>query len=83
MDNYKNNYFGDVEDRLSLRESLQFKNFEWYLKNQMPHLLDNKIIDAGEIRNFHQHQEREEEGLMVTRMKGTMDVWPETLLERM
>ena len=54
MDNYKNNYFGDVEDRLSLRESLQFKNFEWYLKNQMPHLLDNKIIDAGEIRNFHQ-----------------------------
>merc|ERR1719322_1235163 len=46
--------FGDVEDRLSLRESLQCENFEWYLKTQMPHLLDNKIIGAGEIRNFHQ-----------------------------
>ena len=46
--------FGDVSDRISLRESLQCENFEWYLKNQMPHFLDNKIIGAGEIRNFHQ-----------------------------
>ena len=45
--------FGDVEDRKALRDSLQCKSFEWYLKNQMPHFLENKIIGAGEIRNFH------------------------------
>ena len=47
--------FGDVSERQSLRESLQCENFDWYLKNQMPHFLENKIIGAGEIRNFH-HQ---------------------------
>jgi len=62
MDEYKQYYydrlvnvgeFGDVEDRKALRDSLQCKSFEWYLKNQMPHFLENKIIGAGEIRNFH------------------------------
>lgn len=62
MDEYKQYYydrlvnvgeFGDVEDRKALRDSLMCKSFEWYLKNQMPHFLENKIIGAGEIRNFH------------------------------
>eukprot|EP00092_Neocalanus_flemingeri_P057783 GFUD01068747.1.p1 GENE.GFUD01068747.1~~GFUD01068747.1.p1 ORF type:complete len:529 (+),score=152.63 GFUD01068747.1:378-1964(+) len=46
--------FGDVADRKILRESLQCKNFAWYLENQMPDLYRNAILGAGEIRNFHQ-----------------------------
>jgi len=46
--------FGDVSERLELREALQCENFEWYLRNQMPELARNKILGAGEIRNFHQ-----------------------------
>jgi len=46
--------FGDVSDRLALRQELQCESFEWYLKNQMPELANNMILGAGEIRNFHQ-----------------------------
>ena len=42
--------FGDVSERLELREALQCENFEWYLRNQMPELAQNKILGAGEIR---------------------------------
>ena len=46
--------FGDISDRLALRESLQCESFEWYLRGQMPGFVENKILGAGEIRNFHQ-----------------------------
>jgi len=46
--------FGFVEDRKILRDSLQCKDFSWYLWNQMPDLYKNTILGAGEIRNFHQ-----------------------------
>ena len=46
--------FGDISERMALREELQCESFEWYLQNQMPELASNKILGAGEIRNFHQ-----------------------------
>ena len=46
--------FGDVSERISLRESLQCESFQWYLEQQMPQFVNNKILGAGEIRNFHQ-----------------------------
>ena len=46
--------YGDVTERKLLRESLQCESFDWYLEHQMPNLFSNKIIGAGEIRNFHQ-----------------------------
>ena len=45
--------FGDISDRVALREELQCESFEWYLQNQMPELA-SEILGAGEIRNFHQ-----------------------------
>ena len=46
--------YGDVTERKLLRESLECQSFDWYLEQQMPNLFSNKIIGAGEIRNFHQ-----------------------------
>ena len=48
-------HFGDVTERKELRSSLQCESFAWYLRSQMPSMFENKIIGAGEIRNFH-HQ---------------------------
>merc|ERR1719483_1953766 len=47
--------FGDVSERKEMRETAQCKDFEWYLKNQMPDLYRNRILGAGEILNSH-HQ---------------------------
>jgi len=48
-------HFGDVTERKELRSSLKCESFAWYLRSQMPSMFENKIIGAGEIRNFH-HQ---------------------------
>jgi len=45
--------FGSVRERQALRESLQCKDFHWYLEEQMPHLYNAQVKGAGEIRNFH------------------------------
>ena len=47
--------YGDVSSRKELREKLQCKNFDWYLKNKLSSLGDTFIIGSGEIRNYH-HQ---------------------------
>ena len=63
MDEYKDFYyrlkpdarnyeFGDVSERLALREDLQCKSFEWYLENIYPDSpIPLKPIAQGEIRN--------------------------------
>jgi len=47
--------YGDVSSRKELREKLECKNFDWYLKNKLSSLGDTFIIGSGEIRNTH-HQ---------------------------
>eukprot|EP00088_Acartia_fossae_P014334 TRINITY_DN17664_c0_g1_i2.p1 TRINITY_DN17664_c0_g1~~TRINITY_DN17664_c0_g1_i2.p1 ORF type:complete len:593 (+),score=94.71 TRINITY_DN17664_c0_g1_i2:2-1780(+) len=46
-------YYGEVDERKRLRESMQCNNFAWYLRNHVPHLGARFIIGAGEIRNPH------------------------------
>ena len=46
-------YYGKVDERKKLRESMQCKDFAWYLKNHVPHLSNSFIIGAGEISNPH------------------------------
>ena len=48
-------YYGEIESRRKLRESLKCKSFHWFLKSHVPHLGSHYIIGSGEIRNFH-HQ---------------------------
>jgi len=49
-------HFGDVGDRLRLREGLECKDFGWYLREVAgEHLGGHKIIASGEIRNWHHH----------------------------
>ncbi|OQV18533.1 Polypeptide N-acetylgalactosaminyltransferase 5 [Hypsibius exemplaris] len=62
MDEYKQNYydrinndlgdFGDVSDRLAIRERLGCKSFKWYVDNVYPELyIPGKGPAHGEIRN--------------------------------
>jgi len=46
--------YGSVLARKELRESLQCKDFDWYLREQMPDLHNGVIKGMGEIRNPHQ-----------------------------
>nr|XP_027198304.1 putative polypeptide N-acetylgalactosaminyltransferase 9 [Dermatophagoides pteronyssinus] len=62
MDDYKKYYYdrigndlgdyGDVSSRKALREKLQCKSFDWYIKNIYPELfVPGDAIASGEIRN--------------------------------
>lgn len=62
LDDYKQYYyerinnqlgdFGDVSPRKQLRETLQCKNFKWYLNNIFPELfVPGEAVAKGEIRN--------------------------------
>ena len=46
-------YYGEVDERKRLRESMQCNKFAWYLRNHVPHLSSRFVIGAGEIRNPH------------------------------
>lgn len=62
MDEYKNYYyerfnhdlgdFGDVSERKQLRQKLQCKSFDWYVKNIYPDLfVPGESLASGEIHN--------------------------------
>jgi polypeptide N-acetylgalactosaminyltransferase len=44
-------YYGKVDERKKLRESMKCHDFAWYLRNHVPHLASHFIIGAGEIMN--------------------------------
>ncbi|XP_054713959.1 putative polypeptide N-acetylgalactosaminyltransferase 9 [Uloborus diversus] len=63
LDDYKKYYyqrigndlgdFGDISSRVELRNSLQCKSFEWYLKNIYPELfIPGEALASGEVRNL-------------------------------
>lgn len=44
--------YGDISSRISLREKLECKSFDWYLKNIYPELfIPGESVANGEIRN--------------------------------
>ena len=64
MDSYKEHYYvkrpsiktrdyGDISDRVALRNNLKCKSFEWYLKNVYPELpLPNEnLVYGGAVHN--------------------------------
>uniref|UniRef100_T1KB10 Polypeptide N-acetylgalactosaminyltransferase n=1 Tax=Tetranychus urticae TaxID=32264 RepID=T1KB10_TETUR len=63
MDDYKKYYYqrignnlgdyGDVTDRKKLRDQLNCKSFEWYVKNVYPELfIPGEAVASGEVRNL-------------------------------
>ncbi|KRZ22193.1 Polypeptide N-acetylgalactosaminyltransferase 5 [Trichinella pseudospiralis] len=67
LDDYKNYYyerinfnlgdFGDVSDRIALRQRLNCSSFEWYIKNIYPELfVPGNSIAKGEIRCMGQNK---------------------------
>ncbi|KAL1237505.1 Polypeptide N-acetylgalactosaminyltransferase [Trichinella spiralis] len=67
LDDYKNYYyerinfnlgeFGDVSDRIALRQRLNCSSFEWYIKNVYPELfVPGNSIAKGEIRCMGQNK---------------------------
>lgn len=63
MDEYKKYYyqrigndlgdFGDVSERVALRNDLKCKSFDWYIKNIYPELfVPGEAVASGELRNL-------------------------------
>ena len=49
-------YFGDVQPRRDLRESLQCNSFQWYLDNVAVDVPQHHLIASGEIFNIDTKQ---------------------------
>ena len=63
LDEYKEYYYdrighdlgnyGDISSRITLRNQLQCKSFDWYLKNVYPELfIPGESVAHGEVRNL-------------------------------
>ena len=49
-------YFGDVQSRRELRESLQCNSFQWYLDNVAVDVPQHSLLASGEIFNMDTKQ---------------------------